>query len=129
MTEPISDEHRFHTSGPNCHWCARGETAWVWGPYGTNICADCTEMIEAAEPELVVETIAAAVTVRDNWHHLDPQRFREHELENLTRWLEIRTTCEPRASKGDKDGDGDAGPSVPPPDDLPPDEPFDPRDI
>jgi hypothetical protein len=98
------------------------------GPYGTNVCAHCEELIDEGREWEVVEALAAQMTVRNGWHSLDPERWRRNEHENITRWLEVRTTCETKAQdeNHDRGGTGDAWP---PPNDLPPDEPFDPRDI
>ena len=49
------DRWQFHTTGPNCHWCYHRDTAFVWGPYGTNVCAVCQELIEAGRQWEVVE--------------------------------------------------------------------------
>jgi len=89
----LPDHQEFHTSGPNCHWCASGETAFVWQPYGTNVCAPCQELISAGREWEVVEGVAARLTVRDGWHLADPESWRDHEHERMARWLEIRTTC------------------------------------
>ena len=32
------DRWQFHTAGPNCHWCYHRDTAFVWGPFSTNVC-------------------------------------------------------------------------------------------
>ncbi len=55
--DEIDDRWLFHTSGPNCHWCASGETAFVWGPYGTNICPGCVgrRPVEVAVDDVAVK--------------------------------------------------------------------------
>jgi len=92
------DDNRwqFHTTGPNCHWCYHRDTAFVWGPYGTNVCAVCQELIEAGRQWEVVEALAAQMTVqRRRWLWFDPERWRKREHGLIGRWLEVRTTCRP----------------------------------
>ena len=95
MGVELEDRYWYHTDGPNCHWCWGGATAFVWGPYGTHICQYCTDLIDAGRPNDIAETVAAAITVRDNWHGLDPERWRQREHARLAHWLTIRTTCTP----------------------------------
>jgi hypothetical protein len=87
------DRWQFHTAGPNCHWCYHRDTAFVWGPYGTNVCAVCQRLIEAGRQWEVVEALAAQMTVRGRWLWFDLERWRKREHYLIERWLNIRTTC------------------------------------
>jgi hypothetical protein len=89
------DLHTFHTVGPNCHWCYERGTAYVWGPYGTNVCEHCQGLISEGRDWEVVEALAARMTVRGGWHMLDPEGWRQREHERMARWLSIRTDCRP----------------------------------
>lgn len=90
------DENAFRTDGRAvCHWCYLRPQTWIWGPYGTRICDHCQQLIDAGSAGDVVEELAARMTVRDGWHMLDPDRWRQHEHERMARWLEVRTTCQP----------------------------------
>jgi hypothetical protein len=89
----LDDRWLFRTSGPNCHWCASGETIHVWGPYGTNVCAFCEDLITQGRPWEVAEAVAARITVRDRWYDLDPERWLEHERALIERWLTLRRDC------------------------------------
>jgi hypothetical protein len=74
------DRWHFHTSGPNCHWCAAGKTALVWGLYGTNVCADCQALFDEGRQWEVAETVAARITVRGRWvGGVNPERWRDQE--------------------------------------------------
>jgi len=89
----IDDRWLFRTSGPNCHWCYTGMTAFVWGPYGTNVCAHCQCLFDEGRQWEVPETLAARMTVRDRWMGADPEQWREREHRLIAKWLTIRTTC------------------------------------
>ncbi len=95
MKSRDDDRWQFHTTGPNCHWCYHRDTAFVWGPYDTNVCAVCQELIEAGRQWDVVEALAARMTVRDRWLHLDPEDWRQNEHALMERWLRVRTDCRP----------------------------------
>jgi hypothetical protein len=83
----------FRTSGPNCHWCASGETIHVWGPYGTNVCAFCEDLITEGRERQVGETVVARSIVRDTWYDVDRERWLEREHALIERWLALRTDC------------------------------------
>lgn len=90
------DERSFRTDARGaCHWCRLRPQAWVWGPYGTRVCDHCSEMIAEGRAQEVVEEAAARITVRDGWHSLDPEQWRDREHALMTRWLRVRTTREP----------------------------------
>jgi hypothetical protein len=105
--DEIEDRWLFRTSGPNCHWCYSGKTAFVWGPYGTHICARCTALIDTGQKWEIPETLAARMTVRDRWFGLEPEHWRECELGLIAKWLTIHTTCETSTA------DPDAQPPAP----------------
>lgn len=96
------DQWLFRTSGPNCRWCSSGQTAFVWGPYKTHVCAECQRLIEAGEHWLIPETVAARITVSGNhWMGVDPERWRQRERRLIEHWMTARTTCSPVAPDDD----------------------------
>ena len=90
---PVGEDDKwlFRTSGPGCHWCAIGETIHVWGPYGTNVCAECADLITEGRKWEVAETVAARITVRDDWHDVTPEQWLEREHALIERWVALRT--------------------------------------
>lgn len=86
-----SDAWNFRTVGPNCHWCYFRKAAFVWGPYGTNVCAVCQDLIEAGLHWDVVEAVAARITIKGDWDDADPKGWRQREHALMERWLVIRT--------------------------------------
>lgn len=90
------DEYNFRTNGRQvCHWCYLRPQAYVWGPFGTRVCEHCQELAGQGQQEAIVEALAARMTVRDAWHGVNPEKFREHEHARVARWIAVRTTCEP----------------------------------
>lgn len=73
MTSRDDDRWHFHSAKPHCHWCYHRDTAFVWGPYDTNVCAVGQELIEAGRQGEAVEALAAQMTVRGRWLWLDPE--------------------------------------------------------
>jgi 3-methyladenine DNA glycosylase AlkD len=96
----VTDDDRwdFHTTGSNCHWCHQRKTAFTWGPYDTNVCNECQQLIQSGSQWDVVEGVAAHITVRGGWFMTDPETWRAKEHVLMARWLEIRTTCRPAAT-------------------------------
>ncbi|MFF5323933.1 hypothetical protein ACFY2Y_09415 [Janibacter hoylei] len=89
------DENAFRTDGKNaCHWCVKNPPEWVWGPYGTRVCSECEQRIDAGETWRVVEEVSARLTVSEGWAGLDPQQWRDRETALIERWLEVRTDHE-----------------------------------
>ena len=90
------DENVFRTDGRDvCHWCTLRPQEWLWGPYGTRVCDHCQQLIEEGRQWEIVEGVAARITVRDNWHHLDPEQWRRREHGLMARWLKVRTDFRP----------------------------------
>ena len=93
------EEHAFRTHGRDCcHWCALRPQAWVWGPYGTRVCDYCQQMIANGRARDVVEEAAARLTVRGTFARfrtLDEDHWRDREHALMTRWLVVRTDCQP----------------------------------
>lgn len=90
------DWREFHTSGPNCHWCYERPAAYVWCPWGTHVCAYCHDLVIKGQEWMIVETLAASMTVRGNFDRgiaqlIDPESFREHHNDVLNRWIEAKS--------------------------------------
>lgn len=86
------EENYLRTDGRDvCHWCSLRPQEFVWGPYGTRVCARCEQIIEGGGSWEVVEEVAARITVRGGWSVLDPGRWRQREHGKIGRWLEVRT--------------------------------------
>ena len=102
--DPYSlEENYLRTDGRDCcHWCYLRPQEWVWGPYGTRVCDHCDRLATAGRASEIVEEIDARMTVRGGWHRLiDPERRSSTENENLTRWLEVRTSRRPISGQAD----------------------------
>jgi len=121
------EENYLRTDGRTaCHWCYMRPQAFVWGPYGTRVCDYCQQMAAEGRAHDIVEELAARMTVRDTWHKLDPEHWRERAHEHMQRWLDVRTTSaptEPQAPPIEPLSPTRSGP-VDDPDEETPDEPF-----
>ena len=82
----------FRTLGRDfCHWCSLRPQAWVWGPYGTRVCASCQDMVNDGRAAEVVKEIAGRMVVLDTMTRLELEQWRQYHLSQMRRWVNLRT--------------------------------------
>jgi len=55
--------------------------------------AECADLITEGRKWEVAETVAARITVRDDWHDVTPEQWLEREHALIERWVALRTDC------------------------------------